>query len=37
MRLKLDDGVTATAGFHLRRPLKAELLHHGADKKWADY
>jgi plastocyanin len=36
-RLKLADGATASAEFRLRQPLKAPLMNHGADKKWADY
>jgi plastocyanin len=36
-RLNLADAATATTGFRLRQPLKAPLLNHGADKKWADY
>jgi plastocyanin len=36
-RLNLAEGVTASADFRLRQPLKAQLLDHGADKKWADY
>ena len=35
--LRIEDGVPLTASFHLRHALKAELMHHGADKKWADY
>ena len=33
----LEDGAPLTASFHLRHALKAELMHHGADKKWTDY
>ena len=36
-RMHVEDGAPLTASFHLRHALKAELLHHGADKKWADY
>src|SRR5258708_3939934 len=36
-QLKLADGATAAANFRLRQPLKAPLMNHGADKKWADY
>jgi plastocyanin len=36
-RLNLADGATASADFRLRQPLKAPLMNHGADKKWADY
>ncbi len=36
-RMNLADGTTATANFRLRQPLKAPLMNHGADKKWADY
>ena len=35
--LHVEDGVPLTASFHLRHALKAELMHNGADKKWADY
>jgi plastocyanin len=36
-RLNLADGAASSAEFRLRQPLKAPLLNHGADKKWADY
>ena len=37
LHLKLGDGATGTATFRLKRPLRAPLHHHGADKKWEDY
>ena len=36
-RLRVEEGAPVTASFHLRHALKPELMHHGADKKWADY
>ncbi|MBS0388030.1 MAG: methylamine utilization protein [Proteobacteria bacterium] len=36
-RLHVEEGSAATANFRLQHALKAELMHHGADKKWADY
>ena len=36
-RVHVEDGAPLAASFHLRHALKAELMHHGADKKWADY
>lgn len=36
-RVHVEDGTPLTASFHLHHALKAELMHHGADKKWADY
>jgi len=36
-RVHAEEGTPATVTFHLKHALKAELMHHGADKKWADY
>ncbi|HVO00540.1 MAG TPA: hypothetical protein VMT49_10915 [Steroidobacteraceae bacterium] len=36
-QVRVDDGAAATASFRLQHALKAELMHHGADKRWADY
>ena len=36
-QVSVTDGATASADFHLRTALKAALMNHGADKKWADY
>ena len=36
-RVNVADGAAANANFRLRQPLKAPLMNHGADKKWADY
>lgn len=36
-RVHAEEGTPATVTFHLNHALKAELMHHGADKKWADY
>ena len=36
-RVHAEDGAPSTVTFHLHHALKAELMHHGADKKWADY
>jgi plastocyanin len=36
-RLRVEEGAPLTASFHLRHALKPELMHHGADKQWADY
>ena len=33
----VEEGALLATSFHLRHALKAELMHHGADKKWADY
>jgi plastocyanin len=35
--LRLAEGVPGSVSFRLTRPLRAELHHHGADKKWEDY
>ena len=37
LHLKLGEGTAGTAGFRLKRPLRAPLHNHGADKKWEDY
>jgi plastocyanin len=37
LRLALGDGVAGAASFHLQRPLRPPLHHHGVDKKWEDY
>ena len=36
-RVRVEEGAPVAASFHLRHALKAELMNHGADKKWADY
>ena len=36
-RLRLADGAAGSVSFHLTRPLRPSLHHHGADKKWEDY
>jgi hypothetical protein len=36
-QLTVAGGAIASANFRLRQPLKAPLMNHGADKKWADY
>jgi plastocyanin len=35
--LLLAEGGDGTASFRLKHALRAPLMHHGADKKWADY
>jgi plastocyanin len=36
-RLRVEEAAPVTASFHLQHALKPELMHHGADKTWADY
>lgn len=36
-RLRVEEGAPSSASFHLRHALKPALMHHGADKQWADY
>jgi plastocyanin len=37
LHLTLGDGMAGAASFHLQRPLRPALHHHGVDKKWEDY
>ncbi len=36
-QLRLADGAPGNLSFHLTRPLRPSLHHHGMDKKWQDY
>jgi plastocyanin len=36
-QLRLADGAPGNVSFHLTRPLRPSLHHHGMDKKWQDY